>query len=85
MTEYWNDPLRRPHPIGCHCAPDGRCEQAQAVAEEAAERRAYPYEAESGWGPTATSTAVLSPTATGASGHPANRSASTSASSRALA
>lgn len=39
VSEYWNDPLRRPHPIGCRCAPDGRCEQAQAVAEERAERR----------------------------------------------
>jgi hypothetical protein len=44
---YWFNGRR--HAIGCHCAPDGHCEQAQAVAEERAERRAYPYDPEAGW------------------------------------
>jgi hypothetical protein len=29
----------RPHKVACECGDSGRCEYAQAVAEEAAERR----------------------------------------------
>lgn len=52
MTDYWRN--LRPHPVGCRCAPNGwDCEQAQAVAEESAERREmsgrYPYSEEAGW------------------------------------
>jgi hypothetical protein len=46
--EYWVNGRR--HSIGCHCGADGdHCEQVQAVAETAAERRAYPYDPEAGW------------------------------------
>lgn len=37
--QFWASGAR-PHPIGCDCGPDGyHCEIAQAVAEEADERR----------------------------------------------
>jgi hypothetical protein len=55
--EWWASGAR-PHKVDCHCASDGyHCEHAQAVAEEAAERREmsglsqppYSYDEEAGW------------------------------------
>lgn len=34
----WRAAGGRPHKVGCRCGDSGRCEYAQAVAEEAAER-----------------------------------------------